>query len=209
MATQSCAPVEPIAVIRTAVTLDFHVPRDARLTVNAQSQRAVRGREGGKFHFSPPVLARRRSPGVLRVTSSGPRPEPAQQLAVRLPAGLVTTNRGAVATPAADDRIERPEAVRLSGRLVLGDEFSHPAMVPVHRLRAGVDDSLATAPGRADGRLANMASQEVKAPCSSVAGERMDKARFTRFQFQPPTFEFRREDDLTLLYYLSVWVENH
>lgn len=83
------------------------MPRDARLTVKAQSQRAVRGREVELPTVSPPVLAHRRSPGVLRVTAFGPRPEPVQELAVRLPKGLVTTNRGEVTTPAADDRIQR------------------------------------------------------------------------------------------------------
>jgi len=143
------------------------------------------------------------------VTASGPRPESVQKLAVRLPEGLVTTNRGEVATPAADDRIQRPDEVCLSGRLVLGDDFSHPAMMPVHRLRARFDDSLETKPGRADGILATVAPQEIKAHCATVAGERMDNARFTRLQFQPHTFEFLREEGLALLYYLSVWVENH
>jgi len=159
--------------------------------------------------FAPPVLARRRSPSVLGVTSFGPRPEPVQELAVRLPKGLVTANRGEVATPAADDRIQRQDQVRLSGRLVLGDDFSHPAMMPVNRLRAGFDDSLETEPGRADGILANVAPQEIKAHCSTVAGERMDNARFTRLQFQPHAFEFLSEEGLALLYYLSVGVEDH
>jgi hypothetical protein len=146
---------------------------------------------------------------VLRVTAFGPRPEPVQELAVRLPKGLVTANRGEVTTPAADDRIQRQDEVRLAGRLVLSDDFSHPALMPVNRLRAGFDDSLETKPGRADGILAKVAPQEIKAHCSTVAGERMDHARFTRLQFQPHAFEFLREEGLALLYYLSVGVKNH
>jgi hypothetical protein len=128
---------------------------------------------------------------------------------VSLPEGLVTANRGEVATPAADDRIERQDEVRLSGRLVLCPDFSKPALLPLHRLRARVEDRLETESGRAYRILADMAPQEVKAPCSAVAGERMDNARFTRLQFQPQAFEFLREDGLTLLYYLSVWMEDH
>ena len=209
MVTQSGAPVEPITIVRTAVTLHFHVPLDACLTVKAQPQCAVRGREMELPPFSPPVLARRRSPGVLRVTALGPRPEPVQELTVRLPEGLVTANRGEVTTPTADDRIERQDEVRLSGRLVLGNDFPPPAMMPVNRLRAGLEDGLETEPGGADGILAEVAPQESKAPCSAVAGERMNNARFPRLQFQPPTFEFLREDGLTLLYGLAVRVEHH
>jgi hypothetical protein len=68
----------------------------------------------------------------------------------------------------------------LSGRLVLCDDFSNPAVMPVNRLRAGLDESLETEPGRAYGILANVAPQEIKAHCSSVSVERMDNARFTR-----------------------------
>jgi hypothetical protein len=100
-----------------------------------------------------------------------------------LPEGLVTANRGEVATPAADDRIQRQDEVRLSGRLVLCHDFSNPAMMPLHRLRARFDDRLETESGRAYRILADMAPQEVKAHCSAVAGERMGNARFTRFQF--------------------------
>ena len=56
------------------MTLDFHVSLDLRLTVNVQPQRAVQGREVELAAFSLPVLARRRSPGFVRVTSVGPRP---------------------------------------------------------------------------------------------------------------------------------------
>jgi hypothetical protein len=146
---------------------------------------------------------------MLRVTSFGPCPKPVQELAVSLPAGLMTANRWEVATPAADDRVEREDEVRLAGRLVLGDDCSQPALMPVNRLRAGLDEGLETKPGRADGILANVTSQEVKAPCSSIAGERVDNARFTRLQFQPHAFQFLREEGLALLYYLSVRVEHH
>src|SRR5262245_22979595 len=119
----------------------------------------------------------------MGVTSFGPRPEPVQELAVRLPEGLMTANRGEVATPAADDRIQRQDELRLAGRLVLGDDFSNPAMMPVNRLRAGLDESLEPEPGGADGILADVAPQEIKAHCSTVAGEGMDNARFTGLQF--------------------------
>src|SRR5262249_13306662 len=163
--------VEPIAVIRTTVTLDFQVPLNAGLTVQAQPQCAVRGREVEFSSFSPPVLARRRSPGVIRVTSFAPRSQPVQELAVRLPEGLVAASRGEVAPPTADDRIQRQNEVRLAGRPVLGDDFSHPAILPVNRLRARLDEGLETEPGCADGILAHVTPQEVKAHGSSVAGE--------------------------------------
>ena len=209
MASQSCAPVEPIAVIRTAVTLDFHVSLDARLTVKVQSQRAVRGRKVELSAFSLPVLPRRRRSGFVRVTSVGPRPEPAQQLAVSFSEGFLTADCREVTTPAADDRIKRQDEGRLSGRLVLRHDFSNPALMPVNRLRAGLDDSLETEPGHADGILSDVVTQEVAAHRPSVTVERVDDAGFTRLQFQPHAFEFLRDESLTVLYGLSVRVENH
>jgi hypothetical protein len=126
-----------------------------------------------------------------------------------LPEGLVTADRGEVPAPAADDRIQRQNEVRLPGRLVLGDNVSNPAMMPVNRLRAGLDESLEPASGRADGILANGAPQELNAHRPSVPVERMGDARFTRLQFQPHAFEFLREEGLALLYGLSVRMEHH
>src|SRR5262245_32808276 len=82
-------------------------------------------------------------------------------------------------------------------------------MMPVNRLRAGLDDGLETEPGGADGILGDVAPQEIKAPCAAVAGEGMDTARFTRLQFQPHPFEFLPEEHLALRSYLAVRVEHH
>ena len=159
--------------------------------------------------FSLPVLPRRRSPGFVRVTSVGPRPQPAQQLAVSSPEGFLTANCREVAAPPSDDRIERQDEVCLSGRLVLRDDFSNPALMPVNRLRAGFADSFEAEPGRADGILSDVVTQEVEAHCPSVTVERVDDAGFTRLQFQPHAFEFLRDEGLALLYGLAVRVENH
>lgn len=191
------------------MTLDFHVPPDPRLTVKAQPQRAVRGREVEFPSLSLPVLPCRRSPGLVRVTAFGPRPQPAQELTVSFPEGFLTANRREVAAPASDDRVKRQDQVRLPSRLVVRDDFSEPAMMPVNRLRVGLDEGLETEPGRAYGILADVAPQEVEAPCSSVAVERMDYARFTRLQFQPHAVEFLSDEGLAVLYYLSVRVYDH
>jgi hypothetical protein len=207
--SQSCAPVAPSTVIRTAVTLHFHVLLDVRLTVKAPPPRAVRGRKVELAAFALPVLPRRRRSGFVRVASVGPRPEPAQELAVRLPEGFLTADCREGTTPAADDRIERQEELRLAGHLVPCADFSPPALVPVNRLRAGLDESFEPEPGPADRILPEVVTQEVAAPCPSVTVERVDDARFTRFQFQPQAFEFFREESLALLCGLSVRVEHH
>jgi hypothetical protein len=105
--------------------------------------------------------------------------------------------------------VERQDQVRLPGRLVLGHDCSNPAMVPVNRLRAGLDEGLEAEPGRAYGILADVAPQEVEAHRPSVTVERMDDARFTGLQFQPHAFEFLGDDCLALLYGLTVRVEDH
>jgi hypothetical protein len=99
--------------------------------------------------------------------------------------------------------------LRLPGRLVLGHDFSNPAMMSVNRLRAGLDEGFEAEPGRAYGLLADMAPQEVEAYRPSVTVERMDDSCFTGLQFQPPAFEFLRDDCLALLYGLAIRVEDH
>ena len=48
MPSLSCAPVHPIAIVRTAIALDFDMPRSRHFAVSPKTRRFRVGRRGGK-----------------------------------------------------------------------------------------------------------------------------------------------------------------